>query len=138
MAAGKKPITQTDDVAVALYLDKMSKAALADLVVDLVRRSEGDEHLDGDALAAAIDRAAHPVFAVRGDKPPRYDPRFIVHEGGFYRVAHTREVDGGRWRLCPGDVDGSLGRVDGAAADAVRAAWRELHGGWQTTREDER
>lgn len=48
-------------------LEGISKAALFDLVVDLVRRSEGDESLDGEALAKAIAVEFEPVRAIRRD-----------------------------------------------------------------------
>ncbi len=47
----------------------LSKAALFDLVVVLLRRCEDDEDLDGYALYEALREAAEPVLRMRGDAP---------------------------------------------------------------------
>lgn len=52
-----------------LALDSLSKAALADLVVDLLRRNAGDETLDGAAFIEVLEEAAAPVLGFRGDPP---------------------------------------------------------------------
>jgi hypothetical protein len=49
----------------------LSKAALGDLVVDLLRRCEGAEDLDGAALVSVLAEAVEPVLLVRGDKTPK-------------------------------------------------------------------
>jgi len=51
--------------------DRMSKSALFDLVVDLVRRNVGDERLDGAALVDAIIEEFEPVRHARRDPIPR-------------------------------------------------------------------
>lgn len=51
-----------------IALDEMSKVAALDLIVDLVRRIEGNETLDGADLIRAVERAYEPVAIVRGDK----------------------------------------------------------------------
>ncbi len=66
---GKKSAAFVDGDARTL-LDSVSKAALIDLVVDLLRRNAGDETLSGDDLAAAFTEAFEPVAVVRGDKVP--------------------------------------------------------------------
>lgn len=71
-ALNKKPLTQTNSMAVADLLEGMSKAALADLVIDLVRRGVGDE-VDGRLLFEAIAEAAEPILRVREDKPAPAD-----------------------------------------------------------------
>lgn len=70
MSGLKKPITQVESREACSFLDGFSKAALADLVVDLVRRNAGNEDLDGAELVAAIVAEAEPVMVARGDKMP--------------------------------------------------------------------
>lgn len=72
MGAIKKGLTQTDSIGLNRYLMSYSKAALADLVIDLVRRG-GGEALDGRTLAVAIAEAAAPVMLARGDTSPNPD-----------------------------------------------------------------
>lgn len=48
----------------------MSKAALADMLIDLVRVAEGDESMDGKALYWAICSRSEPVLLARGDRVP--------------------------------------------------------------------
>jgi hypothetical protein len=60
----------TDAPEVARIVDALSKAALGDLVIDLLRRCEGDETLDGTDLAAALRDAVDPVLRARErDRP---------------------------------------------------------------------
>ena len=68
--SGSKPILFAQDLVARLALNSLSKFALADLVVDLLRRNAGDEHLDGEPLAQALVEAFEPVAAVRGDRVP--------------------------------------------------------------------
>lgn len=77
MSGLKKPTTQVESREACSFLDGFSKAALADLVVDLVRRNAGDEDLDGAALVAAITAEAEPVMILRGDKMPKAHPNTI-------------------------------------------------------------
>lgn len=70
-AANKRPMTQTKDPGVLGTIHGASKAALGDLVIDLLRRLDGDESLDGDALAAAYVEAMKPIALARGDAPPK-------------------------------------------------------------------
>lgn len=63
----KRPVFATGHVGA--YLDSISKAALADLVVDLVRAAHGEETADYQMLALLSD-AIGPVAAARGDKIP--------------------------------------------------------------------
>jgi hypothetical protein len=65
----KKGMAQTDYKATEAVLMALSKAALADLVVDLIRRAEG-ETIDGRTLAEAVVAAAEPVCLARGDRVP--------------------------------------------------------------------
>jgi hypothetical protein len=67
-----KTITQTKDYLARVTLDALSKFALADLVVDLLRASHGED-LDGEALAAAVIEAFGPVAQARGDRVPKLD-----------------------------------------------------------------
>lgn len=61
--------------ALALYnINAASKAALVDLVADLLRRNAGNEELDGEALAAAFVEAMEPVAMLRGDPAPKVRP----------------------------------------------------------------
>jgi hypothetical protein len=68
----RKDITQTTDPGVHGALDAISKNGLADLVIDLVRRCEGNEALEGRALVLAIAQAYAPLAKVRGDRVPTY------------------------------------------------------------------
>ena len=51
---GDRSITQTDDEELRAAFLSMSKATLFDLALDLVRRVEGNEHLDGAPLYRAL------------------------------------------------------------------------------------
>lgn len=62
-AANKRPPVMTSTVAVVWLLDSMPKAMLADLVVDLLRASEGE------------DLDAYPVARARGWRVPRWWPQ---------------------------------------------------------------
>jgi len=69
----KKDLTQTEDPGVKHWLDRLSKKALGDLVIDLVRIGEGDETLDGAELCRRLHAAAEPVMLARDDKLPPAD-----------------------------------------------------------------
>lgn len=69
----KKGISFVRDYEARVVLDLASKAALIDLVVDLLRRNAGDESLDGHPLIDAFVEAMEPVAVARGDKPIRPD-----------------------------------------------------------------
>ena len=65
------PITQTEPFGPAgRVLMSMSKMALADLVVDLIR-AQGGEALDGEDLAAAVRQSFFPIALIRGDRVPK-------------------------------------------------------------------
>lgn len=68
MALNKKPMTQLQDRIARATIDQLSKACLADLVVDLLRQSEGDEHLDGSDFIKALIKAHNPIAFRRGEK----------------------------------------------------------------------
>jgi hypothetical protein len=51
----------------ASYLDELSKAALIDLVADMLMKQEGGDATDSRLLAAAWE-AIHPVAVVRQDR----------------------------------------------------------------------
>jgi hypothetical protein len=69
MARGlKKGETQTDSSAVRWFIDSVSKAFLADLVIDFARRNAGNEDLDGIELVDAIIAEADPIATARGDE----------------------------------------------------------------------
>lgn len=70
MGTVEKSIQATSSQGVRWWLERISKAALADLAVDLVRISEGDEALDGPELQAVLARAAEPVLLLRGHRVP--------------------------------------------------------------------
>lgn len=70
----KRPPVMTGAAAALRLLDSMPKAMLADLVVDLLRASEGED-LDGDELARQIAVAAYPVARARGWRVPGWWPR---------------------------------------------------------------
>lgn len=61
-------MTQTRHRATEAAVMSLSKAALADIVVDLIRQQEGDELLDGQRLAIAVAQAAEPICNVRKDR----------------------------------------------------------------------
>ena len=62
-----KPVTQTMSRVACATIESVSKHALADLVIDLLRRQHG-EALDGEALALAFTEAFSPIAAARGDR----------------------------------------------------------------------
>lgn len=64
-----KPITQSSDPDVLRFLHTVSKAGLADLVIDLLRIARG-ETLDGRDLLAELRTAYHPIARLRGDDVP--------------------------------------------------------------------
>lgn len=68
MATSKGIVTVRDPVA-RLALDSLSKHALADLVVDLLRIQAGNEKLDGEPLIEALTHAYFPIARVRNDPP---------------------------------------------------------------------
>lgn len=70
MAINKKSIQQSDAPEMDDLHAALSKAALMDIVIDLVRRNAGDETLDGVELARAIIEEGSAVLAIRGDKLP--------------------------------------------------------------------
>lgn len=86
-----KKKTATVDLTALLTIGSVSKAALVDLVADLLRRNAGDEELNGEALAAAFVEAHEPIALLRGDKaptirrPPPPPPVFArkLSEGGW-------------------------------------------------------
>lgn len=84
MAVNKKPQV-FGNRHVNTFLSSVSKAALADLVVDLLRKSEGDEVLDDVELLAAIQRALEPVALARGEPKTADVPAF------FARLARSAE-----------------------------------------------
>lgn len=73
MRHNKKPITQSSDRGVEAWMEDVSKAFLADLVIDLIRRNEGNEDLDGGDLLQAIIEDAEPITTARGDRLPPAD-----------------------------------------------------------------
>lgn len=62
----RKPITQSHDPEVLAVLEACSKTALADAVIDLVRRYAG-EGVDGRNLAAELRLALDPILLARGE-----------------------------------------------------------------------
>jgi hypothetical protein len=68
---GKKRVMTVSDRNAIVFLDSLSKAALADLVVDLIRQREGEDLLDGPALETALRAAFEPIAIARGDKMPK-------------------------------------------------------------------
>lgn len=70
-----KGIQSTRAPALRLAFVELSKAALFDLCVDLVRRVEGDETLDGELLLHALRDAYEPIRAMRRDLPLRVQAR---------------------------------------------------------------
>lgn len=69
----KRPISRTNDPGVVAWLESLSKAALADIFIDMTQRNLGDENADGETLLAAMVEEAEPVMRVRGDKLPPTD-----------------------------------------------------------------
>ena len=70
MGTFKKGVVQSDTPEIDALHSALSKAALMDIVIDLVRRNAGDEMLDGVDLAQAIVTEGTPVLIARGDEPP--------------------------------------------------------------------
>ncbi len=52
-------------------LAKLSKAALIDLVVDMLRRMEGADEDEAVLLRALATEYLPPVMRERGDRPPK-------------------------------------------------------------------
>lgn len=73
MTLNKKSITQSRDPGVDAWIGNVSKAFLADLVIDLIRRNEGSEDLDGADLLRAIVEDAEPIAVARQDRLPAPD-----------------------------------------------------------------
>jgi hypothetical protein len=70
-AFNKKSITQSHDPGVVCWFETVSKAALADLVIDLARRNYGeDDQLDGVELLKQVRSDAEAVFRAREDRLP--------------------------------------------------------------------
>ena len=72
----RKIVQSTRDGELLRAFDTLSKAALFDLAVDLIRQAECDEHLDGPALLVALALAYEPIRHLRRDAPLRW------HGGG--------------------------------------------------------
>lgn len=91
MGLNFKSVTQTDPSGPAgLFLDALSKCALADLVVDLLRQSGHGEDCDGLDLAAAAREAFEPIARVRGDRMPPMPRQFRVPQAdGSFRYGWT-------------------------------------------------
>lgn len=66
-----KHMATTEDLVARLTILEMSKAALADLVVDMLRAENGDERLDGEPLARAFVLRMKPIAAFREDPEPK-------------------------------------------------------------------
>lgn len=66
-----KPVTQTTERVARATIDSVSKNALADLVIDLLRQHAGNENLDGEELAQAFVEAFAPIAIARGDRPAK-------------------------------------------------------------------
>lgn len=60
---GKNPVLCSTELGQAMEL--LSKGTLIDLVVDLVRRSRGEDSTDHE-IAATVEEWAGPVLKVRG------------------------------------------------------------------------
>lgn len=71
MRGTNKSLTQVSSREAYALFERMSKSALFDLVVDLVRRSAGDDRLDGPELVDAVIEEFEPVRHVRRDPVPR-------------------------------------------------------------------
>jgi hypothetical protein len=68
----KKGITQSQDRRARVYFDSLSKAALIDLYIDLLRSSGGGDELDGEALIEyAKATNLETILNIRKDKPPK-------------------------------------------------------------------
>jgi hypothetical protein len=68
---GKKPagaLRSSSDRAARHYLEQLSKAALMDVVCDLV--SQANQGDDDPATAEQVHAACEPVLFVRGDRIP--------------------------------------------------------------------
>ena len=65
--AGKPMATASR--ALAMAVDVLSKNTLADIVVDRIRAEIG-EHATDEQVAKTLERWAHPVATLRGEKTP--------------------------------------------------------------------
>lgn len=71
-SVNKKSATQLNTRSGRLFFDSLSKAALVDLYVDLLRSSGGGELLDGvDLINYAKETNLETVLGIRGDKLPK-------------------------------------------------------------------
>ena len=65
----KKDVTQTSSREVRVWIAGVSKAALADLAIDLLRRAHG-EGIDGTDLLTLLRQSFEPMAVARGDQQP--------------------------------------------------------------------
>jgi hypothetical protein len=66
----KSSLARTTDRAAASYLNKLSKAALIDVVIDLLRQ-DGTASCDDPVTVDRVLAVAAAVLAMRGDPVPR-------------------------------------------------------------------
>ncbi len=76
----------TANRALAWAVDALSKNALADIVVDRIRAEIGEDATD-EQIAAMLERWAHPVSVLRGEKTPNVAARLrkIAESDQAYR-----------------------------------------------------
>lgn len=103
----KKSITQAESDAVYAFFAGLSKPALADAVIDLVRRNQGDENLDGMDLVTAIAAEIDPVMVARDEE-----------KSCEKAVADAKRVDAPRVNL---DADAKV-LVNGSPATVIGPA----------------
>jgi len=123
---GDRSITQTDDEELRAAFLSMSKATLFDLALDLVRRVEGNEHLDGAPLYRALVEAYEPIRCVRGERLlPSYRRERYTREQAQARIlAIVRDSPSGTappdWLAAQMRADGGWSSNDVGYADVRR------------------
>lgn len=71
-----KGLTQSRNPEVQSFMDRFSKMALADLVIQLVRQQAPEASLDGEDLADRVNTYFRTLAEERGDTPPKWKPVF--------------------------------------------------------------
>lgn len=105
MGSVKKGLILTESFGAEQVVMSMSKAALGDIVIDLVRQKEGF-HIEGRELAEAVARSAEPVLLAREDRP--------IDISAWARKLQRRS----KGTSCAGTVDALVARWFGVSADA--------------------
>ena len=67
----KKGLSQSIDKHFFVWLEQVSKNALADALIDVVRADIGDDEIDGAVLVEALNAKMGPTRRIRKDATPK-------------------------------------------------------------------